>query len=55
VAEDKQWPEQQNQDRELRCQACSAFPRLAYRILDPRTGKMFRLYRCECGQSVWEE
>ena len=54
MAENKQLPEPQSQDQELRCHACSAFPRLAHRILDPRTGKMFGLYRCECGQGVWE-
>ena len=39
---------------QLRCHTCSAFPRLAQRILDPRTGKAFRLYRCECGDTVWK-
>jgi hypothetical protein len=53
VAEDKHLPEPQNQDQELRCHACSAVPRLAQRILDPKTGKTLRLYRCECGQRVW--
>jgi len=55
LVQDKDLPEPQNQDQELRCHTCSAFPRLAQRMLDPRTGKTFRLYRCECGESVWEE
>src|SRR5213076_3122774 len=53
LVQDKK-PEPQNQDQELRCHTCSAFPRLAQRILDPRTGKAFRLYRCECGDTVWK-
>ena len=54
MAEDSKLPEQ-TEDRELRCHACSAVPRLTQRILDPRTGKTLGLYRCECGEHVWEE
>lgn len=33
-----------------RCPACAAFPKLATRFLDPRSGKTIRLYRCQCGE-----
>jgi hypothetical protein len=51
----KELPEPPTEDQQLRCQSCSAVPRLAQRILDPNTGRTFRLYRCQCGESIWEE
>ena len=54
MAEDDKLPEPQNQHK-LRCQTCNALPRLAHHITDPSTGKRFRLYRCQCGECVWEE
>jgi predicted RNA-binding Zn-ribbon protein involved in translation (DUF1610 family) len=52
VAEDDKLPEPQNQHQELRCPTCGS---LVHRVLDPRTGKTFHLYRCECVQSAWKE
>ena len=55
VADHKRLPDPQTEDHELRCAACSAVPRLIQRMLDPRSGKTLRLYRCQCGEHVWEE
>jgi hypothetical protein len=55
VSEDNKLPEPQNQHQKLRCPTCNALPRVAHHITDPCTGNKFRLYRCECGESVWEE
>jgi len=58
MAEEKQaqLPPQQMQDRGPRCATCAAFPRLALSILDTRTSKTFRLYRCnKCGERVGDD
>ncbi len=38
-----------------RCPTCAAFPKLATKFLDPQTGKIIRLYRCTCGERIWDD
>jgi len=38
---------------EIRCRQCNAVPRLAHKILNPRTGGTLRMYKCECGEQMW--
>ena len=39
-----------------KCARCESQKlRLILRFLDPRTGNHVRLYKCECGERVWEE
>jgi hypothetical protein len=38
---------------EVRCKHRGAVPRLALKILDPRTGGTLRMYKCECGEQMW--
>jgi hypothetical protein len=37
----------------VRCRSCNAQPRLAYKLLKPRTGGTLRMYKCECGEQMW--
>ena len=41
-------------DREVFCPRCSERAHLFIDIVDPRTGKIYRVYRCRCGQIVWK-
>jgi hypothetical protein len=38
-----------------RCPTCAAFPRLTLSMLDPRRGKIVRLYQCQCGERIWDD
>ncbi len=38
---------------EVKCGRCSATPRLAHKILDPRTGGTIHMYKCQCGEQMW--
>jgi hypothetical protein len=44
----------QMQDQTPRCSKCAAFPRLHLKFLDPNRDKIIRLYRCECGERIWD-
>ena len=35
------------------CPKCATTPRVFVDILDSRNGKVFRLFRCECGEFFW--
>jgi hypothetical protein len=37
-----------------RCRSCSASLRLARELLDTRKGKTIRLFRCACGERIWD-
>jgi hypothetical protein len=38
------------------CPTCRAFAwRIAYSFLNSKTGKPVRVYRCECGEHVWDD
>jgi len=38
-----------------RCPSCNALPVLVDTMLDPRKGTIVRLYRCSCGERIWDE
>jgi hypothetical protein len=48
-------PKHQTEDPGPRCPTCSAFPRLLTSMLQPRSGKTVKLYRCDCGQRIWND
>jgi DNA-directed RNA polymerase subunit RPC12/RpoP len=37
------------------CPRCGAQPRLLHSVPDFRSGKTARLYRCPCGERIWDE
>ena len=37
-----------------RCQ-CSAQPKLAHKMMDPKRGLTVRMFRCDCGVQSWTE
>jgi formate dehydrogenase maturation protein FdhE len=37
-----------------RCPSCGAFPTHMDTILNSPTGQIVRLYRCECGERIWQ-
>ena len=42
--------------KQVLCPACRAFAsRIAFDILDPRNGMTVRIYRCDCGQHIWDD
>jgi hypothetical protein len=41
---------------QCRCPAGAAVaPRLILKFLDVRSGKTVRLYRCQCGECIWDD
>ena len=60
TANEKELPQQQHlqqtQDTRRRCPSCAAFARLTHTVLNSRTGKTVRLYRCDqCGERIWDD
>ena len=51
----EQLPAQETQDQGPRCPTCAAYPRLAQSMLDTRNGRTVRLYRCQCGERIWDD
>jgi hypothetical protein len=38
------------------CPTCRAFAsRIVYSVLNSKTGKNIRVFRCECGEHVWDD
>jgi hypothetical protein len=37
------------------CSSCAAEPSLSISILDSRNGKQHRVFKCECGEIVWDD
>ena len=52
---ESQLPEQSDQAKRPRCPSCNALAILVDTMLDPRKGKVVRLYRCSCGERIWDE
>jgi hypothetical protein len=50
-----QLPEPSDQATRPRCPSCNALPTLVDTMLDPRKGRIVRLYRCSCGERIWDE
>ena len=47
-----------NQAREnddISCPRCAIRPLLVIAMLDPCKGKMVRVFRCRCGEMVWDD
>jgi hypothetical protein len=39
---------------EPHCRRCGAVVCIVETILDPRTGRGVRMYKCECGERIWD-
>jgi hypothetical protein len=37
------------------CPSCAAQPVLFISLLDSRNGKQHRVFKCECGELVWDD
>jgi len=49
-------PEREVQAVQCRCPAGAAVaPRLILKFLDVRSGKTIRLYKCKCGECIWDD
>jgi hypothetical protein len=48
-----------NKEKELHqsrvCPRCGAQPYLLHSVPDFRSAKTARLYRCQCGERIWDE
>ena len=42
-------------EKRISCSACAAEPSLFVLLLDSRSGKQHRLFKCECGEIVWDD
>jgi uncharacterized protein with PIN domain len=40
---------------ENRCSYCSAQLKLVSKMMDPRRGRMVRIFECGCGQQSWAD
>jgi len=49
-------PERETQAVQCRCPPGAAVARhLILKFLDVRSGKTVRLYKCKCGECIWED
>lgn len=39
----------------LRCPKCQKPTRLLERLWSPQTGSYVRMFKCECGELVWDD
>jgi hypothetical protein len=42
-------------EKRLFCSSCAAEPAEFLSLLDTRSGKQHRLFRCECGALIWDD
>lgn len=42
-------------DRGFLCPACAVEPERVIIILDTRKGKPVRLFKCDCGELIWDD
>ena len=42
-------------DKRIFCSSCAAEPSLFIWLLDSRNGKQHRVFKCECGEIVWDD
>jgi hypothetical protein len=42
-------------DTGLLCPSCASEPARAIAILDTSKGKTVRLFRCQCGELIWDD
>ena len=40
---------------DLRCRKCSGQVRFVTRLLDPKSGKTYGIFQCDCGEQTWRE
>ena len=45
----------QESDRAILCPTCALEPTRVIVLLDTRKGKTVRLFKCECGELVWDD
>jgi hypothetical protein len=39
---------------EPHCRRCGALVWIVETILDPRSGRAVRMFKCECGERIWD-
>jgi len=39
----------------ISCSACAAVPTLFISLLDSRNGKQHRIFKCDCGEIIWDD
>jgi hypothetical protein len=52
---DKSLDKKTREAEQIFCPKCASAPLAFVKILDPRDGKTHRLFRCRCGQLIWNE
>jgi hypothetical protein len=39
----------------IRCPVCADYPRLTQSFRDIRSGKLVRVYQCQCDEPTWDD
>jgi formate dehydrogenase maturation protein FdhE len=52
---DKNSDKKAREDEQIFCPKCASTPHGSIKVLDTRSGKTYRLFRCQCGQLIWNE
>jgi len=56
MTEQEDAPRREPRRRTVLCPECRAFTwRVAYNLFDSKTGKVVYLFRCDCGQHIWDD
>jgi hypothetical protein len=42
-------------EKPIVCSSCAAQTSLFIPLLDSQNGKLYRLFKCECGKLVWDD
>jgi hypothetical protein len=51
---DAQTIEPRSKPVERHCRRCDAVLYVVETMLDPRTRRVVRMYKCECGERIWD-
>lgn len=55
VHQSKRTGSEASDEKRIFCSSCAAEPSLFISLLDTRSGKQHRLFKCECGKIVWDD
>ena len=42
-------------EKRIFCSKCAAEPRSFLSLLDSRKGDQYRVFKCQCGEIIWDE
>ena len=51
----KRFGNETSDEKRIFCSSCAAEPGLFITLLDSRNGTQHRVFRCECGEIVWDD